>query len=378
MTQTPFLIHVVDDDPAARMVAADALNSPEFAVREFPDARSMFAAIDKETPNLILLDIEMPEMNGIAACRALRGGGHTKTKVMFISAHNDLETRLIAYEAGGDDFIVKPYEPAELARKSRVAMRESQQHHALSSQADEAQRTAFTAMTSMAEIGVVLSYFRAFFSCDTPEALIGKLIEALGQFGLEGMAQLRTGVAHITRSSHGDCSPLECSILEHASGMEHIFQFRDRLAVNYPGITLLAHPLPMDDAERTGRVRDHMAVLAEGVSSRLRAMETARLQQAQASGIGVVLTTLGQTLDQISRIRAQQRLRASQIHEDNLKQLTQAFVHLGLTEGQEDTLTRIVQSAQVQLECLQDEESGIGDRLEGVVRQLQQLSGVTH
>ncbi|MBV5333424.1 response regulator, partial [bacterium] len=76
--------------------------------------------------------------------------------------------------------------------------------------------------------------------------------------------QLRVQGHSHSYSSQGKCSPLETSILDHAKGMERIFQFHDRLAINYPGITLLALALPLENPDQVGRLRDHLATLAEG------------------------------------------------------------------------------------------------------------------
>jgi len=107
--------------------------------------------------DLILLDIEMPGMDGISTCRHLFGEGLDQTLVIFVSGHDDLEQRLAAYEAGGSDFIVKPYAPQELVRKVQLAGELRRQRADLANQASYARETAFTAMaagtTSTAETG---------------------------------------------------------------------------------------------------------------------------------------------------------------------------------------------------------------------------------
>lgn len=368
-------IFIVDDDAAERLTAAAALDAPDFEVSEFPDAAAMLVAVEQETPDLVLLDIEMPGMDGIAACRALRAAGHSDLQVIFVSAHNDLATRLLAYEAGGNDFIVKPYKLEELAHKVRAIRQYADQLRDLAAQAQDAQRTAFTVMSAMAETGVVLEYLRAFFACDTPDALAAKLLEALRQFELDALIELRTAAGRRCHASRGLCSPLECSILEHASGMDRIFQFHDRLAINYPNVTLIALALPVADADRIGRLRDHLAILAEGADARLQAMEVARRQQTQTQGIAEAIGDLTRALEEIDRLSAAHRLRAAEIDEAYLAELIDAFVHLGLTEDQERTLAEMAERTHMQLAALRDEGSDVGDRLRGVARKLERLAG---
>lgn len=370
-------ITVVDDDAVARMIALECLaDDPGIEAAECADAPALLAAMRDAPPDLVLLDIEMPGMDGIAACRALRADGHDATQVIFVSVHNDLETRLAAYDAGGSDFIVKPYEPAELRRKVAVARQIAASREGLAAQAREAQRTAFTAMSSMGEMGIVLEYLRAFTACETPEALAHKLLEATHQFGIEGFVELRTAAGRLCHSSRGSCTPLECSILEHAAGMDRIFQFRDRLVINYPGVTLLIQALPLEDGERIGRLRDHMAGLVEGADMRLTAMETARRQHAQASGIQEVIGELTRTLDEINRVQAQNRLRAAEIDEALLTELARSYARLGLTDDQEAALTRLVQETHGRLNALREEDGQVSDNLHRVVLRLQKLASL--
>lgn len=367
-------IHIVDDDPMAREVAVSCLGGGNMQIRELADAGELIAALDEAEPDLILLDIEMPGMDGITACRTLRDAGYQTTQVMFVSAHNDLATRLTAYDAGGNDFIVKPYEPVELKRKVSVAKLFAEDHNALMAQNREAQRTAFAAMSSMGEMGIVLESLRTFSTCETPEQLVAKLLAATLQFGLEGLVELRTAHGRMCHSNRGICSPLECTILEHASDMDRIFQFRNRLIINYPNITLLLQPLPLDDMDRVGRLRDNLAIIAEAADVRLQAMETARRQLAQASGIGDAVAELTRTLDEIDKMQTEHRLRANGIDEEFLHDLNNAYIHLGLSDSQETALTDLVQRTHDQLNALRDEDSNVSDRLHAVIRQLQRLA----
>lgn len=366
-------IAIVDDDPVARLVAATALDAPAYTLSEFGDGQALLAAVAGDMPDLILLDIEMPGMNGIETCRALRAAGHDSAHVMFVSAHNDLDTRLIAYDAGGDNFIAKPYESEELVRKVEVAQLYIQRHRELGDQARCAQQTAFAAMSYMAEMGVVLEFLRASFASDTRDALAAALFGALRQYGLDGLLRLRDGDTWRSYSSRGECTPLEASILGHAASMERIFEFRDRLSVSYPNITLIVHPLPLDDPERVGRLRDHLAVLAEGADTRLTAMDNLRRQQRQASGIGDAVAELSATLGEIDRQQAAHRLQAVEIDEAYLEDLVAAFVHLGLSEDQERTLADMAQHTHGQLAALRDADSTVSDRLREVARKLERL-----
>jgi DNA-binding response OmpR family regulator len=376
IAEQAFRVFVVDDDSSARLTAIAALDSTEFSVRQFSTAQEMLDALDdfaSDTPDLILLDIEMPGVNGIEACRTLRRNGHDAVQVMFVSAHNNLETRLAAYDVGGNDFIVKPYELEELARKVHVTHQYAARRHDLGSQVRYAQQTAFTAMSSMGEMGIVLDFLRNSFACDTPAALAAKLFDALRQYDLSGLAKLRSHDEWQYFSSKGECTPLECSILEHAATMDRIFQFRDRLTINYANVTLIFQPLPLDDPERVGRLRDHLAVLAEGADAHLKALEIAQRQRVQTMGIGEAVRELTETLGDIDQLQASHRVQAAEIDEEYLEGLINAFVHLGLSEIQEAELADMAQLTHQKLAALRDEGSNVSNHLRDVVRKLEQL-----
>lgn len=367
-------IFVVDDDPAARAVMADQLGGPRHELREFADGPGLLAAMG-DAPDLVLLDIGMPGMDGIAACRALQQAGHDRAQVVFVSSHDDLETRLAAYDAGGSDFIAKPFAAEELAQKVRVAEICLARRSELSQQARTARQTAFTAMSSMGEMGVVLEFLRASFACADPGALARAALDAARQFDLPCLLQLRLADGNRRFSSKGECSPLEASILDHAANMDHMFQFHDRLAINFPAVTLLVQGLPLDDTDRVGRLRDHLAIFAEGIDARLKAMEVELRQLAQARGIGQAVTALTQALEEIGRNQAHLRVQAMEIDAAYLEDLVHAFVQLGLSEDQESALAEMAQRTHKRLNNLRDDDFSVGEKLKAITDNLRALAG---
>lgn len=373
MNHPTLTIFVVDDDPAARMIVSFELDAPGFLVMEFADAKSCLDALDRN-PHVLLLDVEMPGMNGIDLCRAIRQAGQDEAQVIFISAHDDLTTRLAAYDAGGNDFMVKPYAPEELMRKVRVAERALAERRGLSSQASFAQQAAFTAMSSMGEMGAVLEFMRQSFSCPTPDALAGAAFQALSQYGLQGLLELVGDDGAHCYSSQGYCSPLEHSILGHTRTLQRIFQFHDRLAVNYPHFTLLALNLPLDDPERVGRLRDHLAILAEAGEARMAAMASEDRRLAQAEGIGRAVTELTQALEAVEARQGENRLRALESTNFYLEEIESAFVHLGLSGNQEAALVAMARAAMNRIVDLLGEDKTLGDKLRGIAERLGSLS----
>jgi DNA-binding NtrC family response regulator len=107
-------ILVVDDDPDMQDVIRDRLQSLEYDVSTASSAKECFDFLEKQKPNLILLDIEMPEMNGLQALSEIRKR-EIDVSVLMITAYGTVERAVQAMREGAYDFITKPFEPGHLA-----------------------------------------------------------------------------------------------------------------------------------------------------------------------------------------------------------------------------------------------------------------------
>jgi CheY-like chemotaxis protein len=109
---------VVDDDPFIRKLIATTLEDvAEFELHEASDGLEALTIAQREHPTLVFLDVDMPRLNGIDACRRLREQPDTRdtTIVMLTAAHGDGVERQ-AEEAGADLFLTKPFSPLDLLR----------------------------------------------------------------------------------------------------------------------------------------------------------------------------------------------------------------------------------------------------------------------
>jgi two-component system OmpR family response regulator len=117
--QTRLLL--VDDESSLREPLADYLVRQGFAVRQAEDAAKARAALAEETPDLVLLDIMMPGEDGLSLCRHLSETKHIP--VIFLTAKGEATDRIVGLEIGGDDYVVKPFEPRELVARIRSVLR---------------------------------------------------------------------------------------------------------------------------------------------------------------------------------------------------------------------------------------------------------------
>jgi DNA-binding response OmpR family regulator len=112
----PKKILVIDDEPMVIKMATDALEARGFAVVSAPNGYEGLIAARAEQPDLILLDIEMPDLNGHEVLARLSKDDRTKNiPVIHLSAVGDFDKQLQAMQEGSKDYITKPIRPAELA-----------------------------------------------------------------------------------------------------------------------------------------------------------------------------------------------------------------------------------------------------------------------
>ena len=114
-------ILLVDDDPSIRDVVNFALEKDGYGVVQAGDGQAALAAYDRHSPDLIILDIMMPEMDGTEVCRRIRLT--SRVPIIFLSARDEEIDRVLGLELGGDDYMTKPFSPRELLARVRAVLR---------------------------------------------------------------------------------------------------------------------------------------------------------------------------------------------------------------------------------------------------------------
>ncbi|HEX2922812.1 MAG TPA: response regulator transcription factor, partial [Chloroflexota bacterium] len=116
---------VVDDDPLICKMVRFILAEDGYDVATASGAQAAFALMEKRHPDLFILDVMMPYMDGFEVCRRLRST-NSDAVILFLTAKGELSDRLSGLQSGADDYLVKPFEPAELAARVKALMRRYQ------------------------------------------------------------------------------------------------------------------------------------------------------------------------------------------------------------------------------------------------------------
>jgi two-component system response regulator MprA len=115
-------ILVVDDEPAVRTALERALRLDGYEVDLAADGRQALDVLAGAAPDAIVLDVLMPELDGLEVCRRLRGAGD-RTPVLMLTARDRVKDRVSGLDAGADDYLVKPFALEELTARLRALLR---------------------------------------------------------------------------------------------------------------------------------------------------------------------------------------------------------------------------------------------------------------
>jgi signal transduction histidine kinase len=211
---------VVEDDPDTQRVLQDLLTMKGYQVRAVSSGEEALAILPAEPPDLLLLDVALPGMDGYEVCRRLRtGGGMWGGPILFLTAARpELAGKVAGFEAGGDDYVLKPFASAELLARVRALARRWQAEQALEQRTRE--------LAALNAIAKAVSR-----SLDLGELLTIALDEALEVMGLDcgavilvdetgkASARVRRGVSGQHLSGCGSWV-----VGQHIAGLESLLQ----------------------------------------------------------------------------------------------------------------------------------------------------------
>ena len=115
-------ILVVDDEPAVRVALERALRLEGYDVEVAADGGTALAALSSAPPDVVVLDVLMPVLDGLSVCRRMREGGY-RVPVLMLTARDSVADRVAGLDAGADDYVVKPFALEELLARVRALIR---------------------------------------------------------------------------------------------------------------------------------------------------------------------------------------------------------------------------------------------------------------
>jgi two-component system OmpR family response regulator len=125
MTATKQRVLVVDDEPSIVDAVATALRYEGFEVREATTGRAALAAAQEDPPDLVVLDVMLPDLDGLEVTRRLRADG-IRVPILFLTARDSVEDKVAGLTVGGDDYVTKPFSLAEIVARAHAILRRTQ------------------------------------------------------------------------------------------------------------------------------------------------------------------------------------------------------------------------------------------------------------
>lgn len=330
------LVLVVDDERITQRVH-EAILATLYQVVVASSGQEAIDMCNSLRPNLVVMDIEMPEMNGYQTCRKIR---ETNTvPIIFVTANNSLESQLEAFDAGANDIITKPINRDIFLHKVGLAINSHLKYESVVHENRSLQTMAMNFLSNVGETGVLLNFLRGSITCHTYEELAEKFVEAAKSLQINCFGMIRSDEGSYDFRTNRKPSSLEQEILSKLLCMGRIFQFNKQLVVNYDRVSVVATDLPIGSAEKTGSLKDNLCVLAEttealceNVGMRQESIKRAeRLQLALVSAMAAV-----ENLQQDHRLMlADTRV----LLEGLIDQIEKAFSWLGTTNEQETAIS---------------------------------------
>ena len=336
-------ILIVDDDVVARKTAVRAMEIISGQIEEAETGDDGLRKAIASSPDVILLDVEMPAMDGFQVCHQLRD--HEKTRdslIVFISSHGDLRSRMQGYEAGGDDYLVKPFDAEELAAHLRKLIAYRAEKNRLSSGLAEAQKAAIVAMTSSSELGMAMQFIEKTYTCHTYQALGDALLSFCGQFQLRCVIMMHIGTETLWYHNEEAISPLEHDMMSMLDRNKRFIDFGGRTIINYDNLSLLVRNMPLDDMDRYGRLKDFLPMLLAAVDAKVLAIGADLELQAQSEALGESFTQIRSQLYYLAKSLIEKSEAGEQMLNVMVTNLNNDLLTMGLDDDQEAQLLSIL------------------------------------
>lgn len=281
MPETRWKVMIVEDAVENQQLLM-ALLEDDYDLAVADTAESLFDQLTREKPDLILLDVGLPGMDGYEACRELKSRQDGRDlPVIFVSVGASPEERLAGYEAGGDEYVTKPFQVAELLEKVEQSLHTKQEEQHLRATIKEAQAVAQQALISSSELAGLNLYMQQCANAGSTKELADYVIRTVRGFGLYCNLAIRSAI----ETEYYGCEPdsLEAKTLNRAKTDGRIVELSGRTLINGRNCSILVHHLP-DDEERGEQLRDYVSVIIDATSARIDTLQTMLELNAQRSG----------------------------------------------------------------------------------------------
>lgn len=321
-------ILVVDDNLETRKNAQLVLAN-QFDCLTTPLTTDTITKANEYKPDIILIDINLPDMDCTSSYEqfsTLNCG--KRVIIIFVSDTDDTESKIKAYDAGGHDFIAKPFSEKELVTKMASFGAFIEERNALINDAQDTQSLAMTSMKQASHYGYIMNFFKNLFHSTTPEEVASLFFDAMKFWSLNACLTLRLDdCMYFSSASDKQINPIERKIFVALQDAGRLYAFGNRLLVNDSHASFLIKNMPTDEAE-AGEVRDIVAAIIEGLEAKV-------IDLKRQDGLNLVTDKLNFTVNKVQSSVTTHNQLISSVVTDMMGTMASSFHALELTEIQE-------------------------------------------
>jgi len=366
---------LIVDDMADNRLLLDALLNDKYTIQLAESGQQCLDMVSEKKPDLILLDLVMPVMDGFEVCTKLKDNYDTQNiPVIFITSSTCDDEKLKAYELGADDFINKPFNHDELTAKISKTLSGVARINEAKELANAAQQAALIAMTNSSELGMIIKFMESAGESESFEKLAAQLDEVTQGFGLVCCFHFEFDDYSLNIGNGCVDGSLEARMIAEARKVGGIIGHGKRMFFNQKYVSMLVKNMPVDEDDKCGRYKDNLAVLlssANGIAKTL-GVEQSMMQQRRQ----LIKTTFDSTYERTQHVMGLVNLLESNtVHvvQDIRSTFEEALFSLALTEDQENHLMGIFDAGMEKMETVKETATEVETAMKTVVAAFEQL-----
>lgn len=345
----------------------------EIDLNVYRSARECRTGLEQRRPDFILIDTSLPDDSGFELHRALRDDFDTSDIYQLLLCSAD-EISREGFDA--DDQLIRPVDEALFWRKLAMIIKGFEERAVARGHMAYAQKIAFTSMSAMGELGVVMQFLSKSFSCHNIQSVAALAVDALRQYELEGAIYLVW---------EGDCMALTTSgeelpedqrtLIEQRRTLGRILEIDRSLNVNFDHVSVLVTNLPDDDPERLGRIRDNIATLTEGVESRILGLLLEHDNTLKQQGIRYAAIEIRNSVRNLDSRQMADLAKTRELVSQVIDEFEEAFMHMGILPEIENNLIGELVELRRKLAGIVGQPGEVHEKLKIVIAALDTMAG---
>ena len=327
---TPFKILIVDDSPQDIKLVMECLKE-KYMISAATTGEKAIDIASKLQPDLILMDISMPIMNGYDTCKVILK--ERKTNIIFLSANDSTEEILRGYDAGGIDYIIKPFHPDILHSKIEFALQRIEKKYSTSGEKNH---------PSIDEIHrIMIDFNKKCLHTTNTQHFANNLIAQCESIHLDCCVQIHSASGTFEASSSGLVSKLEAEILTRILQEEgNFFAHEQGLFFTYENIAMLVKNLSLANANES--IKNAFFHFIENANTMLQNLDhihalTQPVNPPSQANLRALKDRFSTIFEQIN-LQKNYKKESVKIVDDVLVSMESSFVDMGLTYNQEQAL----------------------------------------